>query len=126
MKFNLDQALQILERTPAVIKELLQGLDDDWVMQNEGGETWSCFDIVGHYIHGEQTDWIPRMQIILGDKADKRFVPFDRFAQFKNSQGKSLDQLLEEFASLRKKNIEILQSTTITGSLLDKTGIHPT
>lgn len=126
MKFNINQALQVLERTPAVIKQLLQELDEDWIMQNEGGDSWSCYDIVGHYIHGEKTDWIPRMQIILGDNADKRFVPFDRFAQFKDSQGKSLDQLLEEFESLRKKNIEILKATTITESLLDKTGIHPT
>ena len=126
MKFNIDQALQILERTPTVIKDLLQGLDEDWVMQNEGGDSWSCYDIVGHYIHGEKTDWIPRMEIILGNNANKHFVPFDRFAQFKNSKGKSLEQLLDEFASLRKKNIEILKSTILTESLLDKTGIHPT
>jgi hypothetical protein len=126
MKFKIDQALQILERTPAVIAELLQGLDNDWVMQNEGGDTWSCYDIVGHYIHGEKTDWIPRMEIILGNNADKHFVPFDRFAQFTESKGKSLDQLLEEFAALRMKNIEILKSTPLTESLLDKTGIHPT
>src|SRR5882724_4319683 len=122
MNFNINQALQILERTPAIIKELLQGLDNDWIMQNEGGDTWNCYDIVGHYIHGEKTNWIPRMEVILGNNADKRFIPFDRFAQFKNSQGKSLNELLEEFSTLRKKNIEILKSITITDDLLDKTG----
>lgn len=126
MKFNIDQALQVLERTPTVIKDLLQGLDEDWVMQNEGADTWSCYDIVGHYINGEKTDWIPRMKIILGNNEDKHFIPFDRFAQFRDSKGKSLNQLLEEFAVLRKKNIEILKSTPLTESLLDKTGIHPT
>jgi len=125
MNFNINQALQILERTPAIIKELLQGLDNDWIMQNEGGDTWNCYDIVGHYIHGEKTNWIPRMEVILGNNADKRFIPFDRFAQFKNSQGKSLNELLEEFSTLRKKNIEILKSITITEDLLDKAGIQP-
>ena len=78
MKFNVEQAIQILERTPAVVETLLKGLDDDWTMHNEGGETWSAFDIVGHYIHGEKTDWIPRMKIILGD-GDKKFQTIRSF-----------------------------------------------
>jgi hypothetical protein len=124
MKFNVEQAIQILERTPSVIEALLKGLDDDWTMQNEGGETWSAFDIVGHYIHGEKTDWIPRMQIILGD-GDKHFKPFDRFAQFTESKGKTLDQLLGEFDVLRKESLAILNGISFTDEMFDRTGIHP-
>lgn len=125
MQFNLQQAIQILERTPSVVETLLKDLDDDWTMQNEGGETWSAFDIVGHYIHGEKTDWIPRMQIILGE-GDKHFVPFDRFAQFEESKGKTLAQLLAEFDILRKENLNILRGISYTDELFDRKGIHPT
>jgi hypothetical protein len=89
MEFNIQSALQILERTPAVITTMLLNLDEQWVMSNEGGESWSAFDIVGHYIHGEKTDWIPRMNIILSKDPDKHFIPFDRSAQFADSRGKS-------------------------------------
>ena len=124
MKFNVEQAIQILERTPLVVETLLKGLDDDWTMQNEGGETWSAFDIVGHYIHGEKTDWIPRMQIILGD-GDKNFKPFDRFAQFTESKGKTLEQLLGEFHILRKESLNILNGISFTDEMFERTGIHP-
>lgn len=124
MKFNVEQAIQILERTPSVIETLLKGLDDDWVMGNEGGETWSAFDIVGHYIHGEKTDWMARTQIILGD-GDKHFKPFDRFAQFEDSKGKTLEQLLGEFHVLRKENLAILKGISFTDEMFDRTGIHP-
>ncbi len=124
MKFNFEQAIQILERTPFVVETLLKGLDNDWVMQNEGGETWSAFDIAGHYIHGEKTDWVARMQIILGD-GDKHFKPFDRFAQFEESKGKTLDQLLGEFDVLRKENLAILKGISFTDEMFDRTGIHP-
>lgn len=124
MKFNVEQAIQILERTPSVVETLLKGLDDDWVMNNEGGETWSAYDIVGHYIEGEKADWIPRMKIILGD-ADKHFKPFDRFAQFTESKGKTLDQLLGEFDVLRKENLAILKGISFTDEMFDRTGIHP-
>jgi hypothetical protein len=124
MKFNLEQAIQILERTPAVVETLLKGLDDDWVMQNEGGETWSAYDIVGHYIHGEKADWIPRMQVILGN-GDKHFKPFDRFAQFTESKGKTLEQLLGEFDVLRKESLAVLKGISFTDEMFDSTGIHP-
>src|SRR5688572_22661666 len=113
MKFNLEQAIQILERTPAVVEALLKGLDDDWVMQNEGGETWSAYDIVAHYNHGDKADWIPRMRVIL-DNGDKHFKPFDRFAQFTESKGKTLDQLLGEFDVLRKENLAVLKGISFT------------
>ncbi len=125
MKFNLEQALPVLERTPLVISEILKNLPAEWINQNEGPDTWSPYDVVGHYIHGEITDWIPRMEIILDEAGDKTFVPFDRFAQFRNSEGKSLDELLNEFAQLRKENIKKLIAANITEEELDKIGIHP-
>jgi len=124
MEFKIDDALPILERTPHVVSLLLRNLPEGWIYQNEGGETWTAYDVIGHYIHGEKTDWIPRMQIILGD-GDKHFVPFDRFAQFRDSKGKTLEQLLDEFASLRKQNIQQLKSIELTGQVLNRKGIHP-
>lgn len=124
MKFEIEKAIQILERTPSVLTTLLHDLDDDWTMQNEGGETWSAFDVIGHYVHAEKDDWIPRMQIILGD-GDKHFKPFDRFAQFTESKGKTLSQLLGEFDVLRKESLATLRGISFSEELLDKTGIHP-
>ena len=125
MEFNIQSALQILERTPSVIETILRNLDNGWTMNNEGDATWSAYDIVGHYIHGEKTDWIPRMQVILGNNVDKQFVPFDRFAQFTNSNGKSLDQLLDEFKSMRIENLAELRRVEFSEELLNRTGIHP-
>lgn len=125
MTFNLDSSIQILERTPQVLKTLLQHLSTDWTQHNEGGETWSPYDVIGHLIHGEKTDWIPRSAIILSDKADKTFELFDRFAQFENSKGKTLDQLLDEFEQLRAENIKTLKSWNLQEADYNKTGIHP-
>ena len=124
MEFDLTKSSQVLERTPAVLENLLQDISDDWTMHNEGEETWSPYDIIGHLIHGEQTDWIVRAEIILYND-DKKFIPFDRFAQFKESEGKDLQQLLKEFQELRKSNIEKLKSFNLTDDDLNKTGIHP-
>ena len=104
----------------------MRGLDQEWTQNNEGGDSWSAFDIVGHYIHGEKTDWIPRMDIILGDDTEKHFAPFDRFAQFEASKGKTLNTLLDEFKLLRAENILKLKSKSLTDELLMQTGIHPT
>ncbi|MEO5647411.1 MAG: DinB family protein [Chitinophagaceae bacterium] len=125
MQFNLTNSIQILEKTPAVLKELLSGLSPEWVMNNEGPETWSPYDVLGHLVHGEKTDWIVRLNIILGNGMDKRFVPFDRFAQFEESKGKSINQLLVEFAEARSDNLIILKSKNIFIKDLQKTGIHP-
>ena len=125
MHSTLNKSIEILERTPDVLIVLLKNISSDWTSNNEGGESWSAYDIVGHLIHGEKTDWIPRMEIILSDIQDKRFELFDRFAQFEDSKGKSLTQLLDEFKSLRQKNIEFLRSSTLTDNDLEKTGIHP-
>jgi hypothetical protein len=125
MEFNIHSALQILERTPLIIETMLTRLNNGWTMNNEGNDSWSAFDIVGHLIHGEKTDWIPRMQIILSDSSNKKFEPFDRFAQFNDSKGKSLDELIAEFKHLRRENINRLRSGEYTDEVLKKTGIHP-
>ena len=103
MNLTLDQSLQILERTPEVLNTLLRDLSPVWTHHNEGDESWSAYDIVGHLIHGEKTDWIPRMEIILSDSNNKTFESFDRFAQLEASKGKSMYQLLGIFTTLRKK-----------------------
>ena len=115
----------MLERTPHVLNEMLQNMSDDWTSHNEGGETWSVFDIIGHLIHGEKTDWMPRTDIILSENTDKTFESYDRFAQFENSKGKSLSQLLDEFTLLHKENVARLRSKNLTNTHLVKTGIHP-
>jgi hypothetical protein len=125
MSFNLDHATQILERTPRVLGVWLTGLDPAWTTTNEGPETWSAYDVVGHLVHGERTDWMARLDIILSDGADKRFAPFDRFAQFRESAGKSLAELLEEFRDARAANLARLRSLGLTEDDLDRTGIHP-
>src|ERR1700756_150681 len=125
MKFNLAEAIVILERTPFVIENMLKDIPDEFVINNEGPDTWSPYDIVGHFIHGEKTDWIVRMNIILSDSGDKKFTPFDRFAQFNNSKGKTLTQLIDEFKDLRKQSIATLRSKNITEADMEKTGIHP-
>ena len=123
--FSLKDSLEILERTPAVLHTLLHNLSSEWTSPNEGGETWSAYDIVGHLIHGEKTDWMSRIEIILSDSHDKEFTPFDRFAQFENSKGKSLNELLEEFKLLRVKNIERLGQKNLREKQLQLKGVHP-
>nr|WP_299386237.1 DinB family protein [Allomuricauda sp.] len=125
MNFDLNKSIQILERTPSVFNALFGGMDSNWHTINEGPRTWSAYDIVGHLIHGEQTDWIPRAKIILGDATDKTFMPFDRFAQEKLSKGKSMEDLLEEFTSLRESSLDQLKLMNITAQDLEKKGVHP-
>lgn len=125
MIFTIAQSTEILERTPGVLIAMLEGVSDAWTTANEGGDTWSAYDIVGHLIHGEKTDWMPRAAIILSDRPDKTFEPFDRFAQFEASRGKSLSQLLEEFRILRAENVASLRSKHLTDADLEKKGIHP-
>lgn len=126
MHFELEKSLEILERTPVVLEYLLRGISDDWAMNDEGEETFSPYDVVGHLIHGEKTDWMARMEIILSNKQDKTFEPYDRFAQFEESDGKSLNDLLTEFKIARDKNIRFLLLKELTETDLDRTGTHPT
>ena len=125
MKFNLDKTIEVLERTPLLLEALLKDLSGDWTMSNEGAESWSPYDIVGHLIHGEKTDWIKRLEIILSEDGNKTFEPFDRFAQFEESKGKTMNQLLTEFKEIRKSNLQILKTKNITSSDFGKKGIHP-
>ncbi|HMJ48554.1 MAG TPA: DinB family protein [Ferruginibacter sp.] len=125
MKYTVQGALEILERTPAVLNTLLNGLSDDWVMNNEGPETFSPYDVIGHLIHGEKTDWTERAKMILEFSNTKTFVPWDRFAQYEESKGKLLPQLLDEFASIRKENIVWFKGLNLTEDDLDKKGMHP-
>jgi uncharacterized damage-inducible protein DinB len=125
MEFLLDQGVEILSRTPETLNRLLRDFPEPWVLSNEGPGTWSAFDVVGHLIHGEKTDWIPRARIILEDGEATAFEPFDRFAQFEASKGKSLSELLDEFEALRKKNLEALGQMNLTPEKLALRGKHP-
>jgi len=125
MQFSLENSLPILEQTPAVLRTFFAQLPEAWVNTNEGENTWSVFDVVGHLIHGEHTDWIPRTKLILSNNEVKTFIPFDRFAQFQDSRGKTLTQLLSTFKLLRHQNIISLKSFSISDTDLSKTGIHP-
>lgn len=125
MEFQLDHAKDILQRTPATLTTLLQDAPDEWVISNEGPETWSPFDVLGHLIHGEETDWIPRAKIILKHGEQRAFEPFDRFAMFEKSKGKSLRELLTTFKRLRGENLLQLDQLNLTPDLLAKRGKHP-
>jgi hypothetical protein len=125
MKFELDEAMATLSRTPAALKAMLSGLPRNWVENNEGPETWSPHDVIGHLVHGEQTDWLQRAKIILEHGEARPFDPFDRFAQFEESKGKTLEELLEEFAALRERNLALLREMKLGASDLEKRGQHP-
>ena len=125
MKFELDKSIEILERTPQVIEALLSGLSNEWLRNNEGENTWSPYDVVGHLIFGEKTDWIVRIKIILDESKNKLFEPFDRFAQLNEDQNKPIDALINEFKLLREKNLEELTSLKITSKDFNRIGIHP-
>jgi uncharacterized damage-inducible protein DinB len=123
--FRLSDGIAVLERTPATFRALLSGLPDTWTAANEGPNTFSPFDNLGHLIHGERTDWIPRARIILAQAADRRFEPYDRFAQVRESQGKTLAGLLDEFAELRAENLATLRSWQLSDREFALEGEHP-
>jgi hypothetical protein len=125
MDFQLTDGLQILERTPATFRAMLGGLTETWTAPNEGPDTFSAFDNVGHLIHGERTDWIPRARIILAQGETRRFEPFDRFAQYRESNGRTLAQLLDEFANLRRDNLVTLRGWQLSDRELALEGQHP-
>jgi hypothetical protein len=125
MDFDLAQGTAILERTPATLRALLHGLGPEWADATEGPETWSPYVVIGHLIHGERTDWIPRARIILAKGPDRRFTPYDRFAQFRENQGKSLEELLDEFSRLRAENLAMLASWRLSEADLALDGVHP-
>src|SRR2546422_8352651 len=114
MKFDLDPSIEVLRRSPETLRALLDGLGEPWVRGREGPDTFSPFDVVGHLIDGEETDWIPRARIILARGADLRFEPYDRFRHYARNLGRSLGELLEEFARLRAANLDLLRSWQLT------------
>ena len=126
MDFDINHALEILSRTPAALQSFLGGLTDPWIRGVEGPDTFSAFDVVGHLIDGEETDWMERARIILDRGPDPRFTPYDRFRHRGRNVGRSLDSLLDEFARLRRANLDEVRSWQLTSADLDLTGIHPT
>jgi hypothetical protein len=123
--FQLESCLELLERTPRVLYHWLAGLSDTWTAHNEGPDTFSPYDVLGHLIHGERTDWVPRLEIILSPRPDKLFPTFDRFAQLQESKGKSLGDLLKEFSDVRAASLSKVRAFRLTPADLDKTGVHP-
>jgi uncharacterized damage-inducible protein DinB len=125
MDYQYDQAVEMLRRTPATLTALLRGLPDAWTLSTEGPDTWSAYDIVGHLLHGEETDWIERTRVILEHGEKQPFDTFNRTAMFEQSQGRSLDQLLAAFAQARADNLATLRELDITPEKLTLTGAHP-
>jgi len=125
MEHNLENTISVLRRTPATLDMLLRDLPEMWTLRNEGGNTMSAFDVVGHLIHGELTDWMPRARMILQSGETKMFEPFDRWAQVRESQGKSLGKLLDEFADLRARNLAELRALKLQPEDLMRRGRHP-
>ena len=125
MKFELEEAVSILRQTPVTLRSLLAELPDTWVQSSGDPSSWHPYDIVGHLIHGERADWIPRARIILEQGTERAFDPFDREAMFEASRGRSLKTLLDEFETLRDRNLGTLESWNLSESDLDRVGIHP-
>jgi hypothetical protein len=125
MAFELSEAVTVLERTPATFRAILGGLPEPWIVCHEGPDTFSPYDNLGHLIHGERADWLPRARIIVAEGTRRKFDPYDRFAQVRESAGKTLDQLLDEFAELRAQNLVTLQSWNLSARELALQGEHP-
>ncbi len=125
MQQNLEDTIALLGRTPAALDALVRDLPEAWTFRNEGENTWTVFDVVGHLIHGERTDWMPRARMILQFGETRAFEPFDRWAQMTETQGKSLGQLLDEFARLRSANLGDLRALNLRPEDLDRRGRHP-
>lgn len=125
MEFQLAHGCAVLERTPSTLRALLSGLGPEWTDGTEGAESWSPFVIIGHLIHGERTDWISRAELILAQGANRRFTPYDRFAQFTESGAKSLAELLDEFERVRTASLATLASWNLTDAKLELQGEHP-
>jgi hypothetical protein len=125
MEHSLQNTISLLSRTPAALDAFLRDLPETWTLRNEGDGTWNAFDVVGHLIHGERTDWMPRAKMILEFGDTRAFEPFDRWAQAQASQGKSLGQLLNEFARLRANNLDELRALKLRPEQLERRGQHP-
>jgi hypothetical protein len=125
MEHDLRETIALLGRTPAALDSLLRDLPETWTHRDEGENTWSVFDVVGHLIHGEHTDWMPRARMVLQFGETRTFEPFDRQGHVRESAGKSLGQLLDEFARLRAKNLDELRALNLQPKDLELRGRHP-
>lgn len=125
MAMELARLYEVLERTPAALRALLGGVSDFWVHGHYGPDTFSPFDVVGHLIHGERADWMARARIILESGPARPFDPFDRYAMYEASKGKTMDDLLATFAELRSRNLAELKALKLTAERLALLGMHP-
>lgn len=125
MDYRLEDAIPVLARTPEALRGLLLGLPDVWITSNEGADSWSPFDVVGHLVHLEKGDWLNRIRIVLEDGTARPFPTVDRFAMFEASKGKSIAQLLDEFATLRRDNLAALKALNLTTGDFARKGLHP-
>lgn len=125
MNHDLDHSIVLLTHTPAALNALLRGLPNEWTLSNEGENTWSAFDIVGHLIHCERTDWMPRARWLLKFGESRPFGPFDRWGHIRESQGKQLSRLLDEFAAMRAENLAELRAMNLRPEDLSRRGRHP-
>jgi len=125
LEFQLNHVITLLSQTPATLRAMLHDLPDAWTQTNNGPDTWSPRDVLGHLIHGEETDWIPRARIILEQGEARPFDPFDRFAQFGRFKDQSMEQLLDVFAQLRRSNLSVLQQMKLTAEQWERRGTHP-
>jgi hypothetical protein len=125
MTYEMDEAIEVLERTPGVLRAMLGGLSGSWVFSNYGEKTFSPFDVVGHLIHGEEADWMVRAHVILKHGETKAFEPFDRYAMYEASRGTTLEDLLRTFEKLREKNLTELRALKLTPEQLENKGTHP-
>jgi len=125
MQFKLAEATQILERTPATLTAMVGGMPEAWLKTTEGAGTWSAYDVVGHLIHGELTDWMPRARMILEHGEARPFEPFDRIAMFRDDQSRPISALLDQFAFLRAENLTTLHNLQLSDQDLSRRGTHP-
>lgn len=125
MNYEPKAAVAVLSRTPSTLRSMLSGLPDAWLMNNEGPDTWSPYDVVGHLVHGDRSDWTQRAALILEQGENRTFTPFNRTAMYEESKGKTIDDLLQEFAELRDANLGLFASWELDDDKLALTGIHP-
>ncbi|WP_079508909.1 DinB family protein [Mesobacillus jeotgali] len=125
MAFHMEEVIEMLERTPKVLEQYLVGLSDDWLKADEGEGTWNPSQVIGHLIYGEKYNWIPRLELILSDKKDKRFLVFDRFSHLQLYKEYSISEMISEFGSLRTDSIEKMKQLIKHESQLELSGIHP-
>ncbi len=125
MNFQLEQSIEVLSRTPATLTALLQNISAPWYLSDEGPDTWTPYDVVGHLIHAEETNWIPRAKMILEHGEAQTFPPFNRFAMFELYRTQTMKELLAIFADWRARNLATLKGWKLSEAQLDLTGTHP-